>query len=519
MAKTKPASLVVTTWNADSIRHKKTELENFIKDRNIDIILLQETYLKPQDNFKIPNYQIYRKDRLNKPGGGVAIAIKNRIDHFLAENHSTANTESITVKVKINDRRTLKVTSIYIPPANNLGEDELRRIFEGGDQVLVGGDLNAKHPSWNSRRTNTKGKIIDKFIKDHHLKAVGPVVPTHISKNGANDILDIFIAKNLNKPNEISTESVLSSDHNPVTLKIGNNHTPNEPQYREFTNWEEFKQLLDETYYETSKPTNDTEIDVEIAKIEESIKKALTASTHKAQTRTRNDGFPLYIKDTIRKRNKLKRIALMTSDPTDKKEVNKLTNQIKKMVASHENRKWDGFLDSLNDPDEEQNFYKLARKMKSETRSAEKILHGLNGLVYEDEAKLEAFADSMEAQFTENPPRHKDNAFNEKILRQTNDFLAENYDVQTQPTNIDEIKTIIHGLDPKKTPGHDKTTNHILKLLPEKTLSKITDIMNACLKTSYFPKRWRHAIIAMIPKPNKDSLFPHKKKSTKSQTH
>lgn len=71
-----PASIQIASWNAQSIRCKRVELEEFLTDHGIDVMFIQETFLKPSDKFVISNYNVYRNDRTNGPGGGTAIITK-----------------------------------------------------------------------------------------------------------------------------------------------------------------------------------------------------------------------------------------------------------------------------------------------------------------------------------------------------------------------------------------------------------------------------------------------------------
>jgi exonuclease III len=68
--------LNISTWNARSIKENKTLLEKFLDNRNVDIMLVTETYLKPNISLSFANHICYRNDRLTSRGGGVAILIK-----------------------------------------------------------------------------------------------------------------------------------------------------------------------------------------------------------------------------------------------------------------------------------------------------------------------------------------------------------------------------------------------------------------------------------------------------------
>lgn len=50
---------------------------------------------------------------------------------------------------------------------------------------ILGGDLNAKHPQWNSKTTNTKGMKLQKHSDRDHYQVIGPDKPTHFGAIGA----------------------------------------------------------------------------------------------------------------------------------------------------------------------------------------------------------------------------------------------------------------------------------------------------------------------------------------------
>ena len=60
-------SLILTLWNATSVKNKTIELHKFLIDHNTDIAIITETWSSSTDvfklpNFKLPNYNICRKD-------------------------------------------------------------------------------------------------------------------------------------------------------------------------------------------------------------------------------------------------------------------------------------------------------------------------------------------------------------------------------------------------------------------------------------------------------------------------
>ena len=73
-------------------------------ERDIDILLLNETHLKDKDKFRLRNCYIYRNDRKVGPLGGTAICVKKQIGHRVAT---------------IPNLQFIDISGILLPTANN----------------------------------------------------------------------------------------------------------------------------------------------------------------------------------------------------------------------------------------------------------------------------------------------------------------------------------------------------------------------------------------------------------------
>ena len=82
--------MTIVFWNCQGLRPKPKELQNYLLENQIDILALNETFLKPTIKFHFSGYGIYKNDRLVGTKGGVAILVKKGIivnqewkkDHF-----------------------------------------------------------------------------------------------------------------------------------------------------------------------------------------------------------------------------------------------------------------------------------------------------------------------------------------------------------------------------------------------------------------------------------------------------
>lgn len=64
-------------WNANGAWKHRNELEVILHENEITVLLLSETHLKPGDWFYIRGYNIWRRNRLEIPGGGVAVCVSS----------------------------------------------------------------------------------------------------------------------------------------------------------------------------------------------------------------------------------------------------------------------------------------------------------------------------------------------------------------------------------------------------------------------------------------------------------
>jgi exonuclease III len=69
-------NLKILTWNADGYCTKIRELQEMTVRSCFEIILVLETHFNQCDKYTLPNYSLYRKDRLNSGLGGVVLFIK-----------------------------------------------------------------------------------------------------------------------------------------------------------------------------------------------------------------------------------------------------------------------------------------------------------------------------------------------------------------------------------------------------------------------------------------------------------
>ena len=157
--------LKMMMWNAQSVRPKFREFFALISRLNVLISLVSETHLTSNDRFSHPDFRTYRLDRSDgRRGGGVAIVVRRGLSHRLLPCPRTKVIESIAVELFVSGRR-LIIASVYFPGSGDprvlsLYRKDLEILSDLGTNLLIGGDLNSRHPFWGCVGTNAAGTVL-----------------------------------------------------------------------------------------------------------------------------------------------------------------------------------------------------------------------------------------------------------------------------------------------------------------------------------------------------------------------
>lgn len=87
-------------WNARSIFNDMLDVRETIEWFGIDVLLVNETWLKPHMVVKVANCDIIGKDRLfNLGGGGVEIIIRRHLAYRLVDLSDSREMEALAVDI------------------------------------------------------------------------------------------------------------------------------------------------------------------------------------------------------------------------------------------------------------------------------------------------------------------------------------------------------------------------------------------------------------------------------------
>ncbi|VDN39474.1 unnamed protein product [Dibothriocephalus latus] len=100
----------------------------------------------------MPGYQLFRKDREGREGGGIATYVKNGLTILDKTDKLARTSEAIWLSIKVPGASNLDVLTLYRPPRRRPVVDaslleELEKITAWSD-ILIVRDFNAPHIDW-----------------------------------------------------------------------------------------------------------------------------------------------------------------------------------------------------------------------------------------------------------------------------------------------------------------------------------------------------------------------------------
>ena len=217
------SSLKMIHFNIRSLRKNFNHLTEFLNlfNFNYDIIAITETWLKESDinNFDIPGYNVQHLYRQTKPGGGVAIYLKDHISFNLIANLTTCTdiAENLFLSIDIN-HKVYKIGVVYRPPGRDI--NEFNQYF---DAILNNTQIKNSHSyilgDFNINLTNSNHAPTQTFIDSIFSCGFFPLVnrPTRITDLTAS-LIDNIYTNNIDDITNTLTSIIITdiSDHFPI---------------------------------------------------------------------------------------------------------------------------------------------------------------------------------------------------------------------------------------------------------------------------------------------------------------
>lgn len=501
-------SLRIAAWNINGLAANNLEVTLLMSQHKLDILLISEAHCKENSIVRFPDFYCYITNHPDgKSHAGSAIIIKKSIKHHQMPNYETEHIQAttITVQDKAGD---INVSAVYCPPKHKMTEAMYSDFFGTlGFRYIVGGDWNAKHTSWGSRLTNTRGIQLKLSVDKNKLNTISTGEPTHWPTDTKKlpDLIDFYVTKGLTKL-YLKPESCYdsSSDHTPVLLTVSTNLIEMSRPARmcnKFTDWKIFQEHIEESINMKMALKTPEDIDEAAEYITKLIQEACWISTPEVQTRTSSGvtNYPLEIKKAVLEKRRLRRAWHLSRHSEDKINFNRASEDLKSLLQDWNDNSFQEKLESLT-ATESTNYslWKIAKAF-DRPQAAKPPLKCAQGWARKPQQKADLFADHLAKVF------HPNESMDDEFDNEVDTFLNQEFqmDLPPKPVTVREVWRTIKELKDRKAPGFDLITKEIIKQLPRKAVTYITTVYNGILRVQHFPAIWKVSQILMIHKDGK----------------
>ena len=204
-------------YNISSLSVHFEDLIDYISESFPNVWALTGLHSNDDVNYRLASYFKSRYTIHFQQGsnrfGGVCLAVAREVPHRVAIDFTSFN-NLIAVDV-FNTNKKYTVAVMYSPPSEEVPIDLLDRLHRYNRNLILIGDLNARHTNWHDVINNSSGRRLADWIeKQPNLKLFNPSQSTSLRSQA---VIDLIIA-----PSHVSSELAVVdqkmrvSDHYPM---------------------------------------------------------------------------------------------------------------------------------------------------------------------------------------------------------------------------------------------------------------------------------------------------------------
>ncbi|CAH4027490.1 unnamed protein product [Pieris brassicae] len=331
--------------------------------------------------------------------------VRRRIPHRLLPEVAVTECAALGVELQLAGRPT-GFFAVYAPPNNRYNSADIRALLTAAHPCVMAGDWNAKHPAWNSRVENPRGRRLLHDAETLDFSVSGPDMPTHYpdQANHREDTLDIVVHQGLTcqMTQDVIVDEFLS-DHLPVVVTLldaAPKMAPRTPPRRRCIDWRVFERALDEAP-QPRPPDTPASINESATSFTVLLQSALAAATTERPLPTTYTQLPPRLLALIRRKRALRRRWQLTRCPRMRAELRAVAERVKTALNDHATESWERGLDEAST--DWVRLHRLCRRLNGAADPIRPLRHPDGTLRYDAEGRAELFADHLQRQFSPNP--------------------------------------------------------------------------------------------------------------------
>ena len=158
----------IVQWNHKGLRARHKKVWFLMNIFQLSCICLQEVMLENLSIIQERKYDFQAIIPLEQRSkGGTAVAIKKEIAHKRLNIRTTL--QVVTLEVQLVGENKITICSIYLPPTDQVTEEDMTDLLEQfPTPMILLGDFNTYNPLWRNKKTNTRGRILEKILDTYN---------------------------------------------------------------------------------------------------------------------------------------------------------------------------------------------------------------------------------------------------------------------------------------------------------------------------------------------------------------
>ena len=496
----------VILLNARSLRNKIPQFQAILSEKQPDIIAISETWLQPSfQNTEIfsDDYQVFRKDRVDRKGGGVLLALKNVLpanNRTDLQSRMTHHNEILVVETICQSYGKVAIIVCYRPPSDNsldfvhnMRTTLSKCVNAGIEQMCLLGDINLPNVDWNYTIPTCNDIIHNEMcnlLQDFSLTQSN-FSPSTVHGN----ILDVVLSNIQDRIHFVECyEDIIDSDHYVIQFFLDFKHHKKRAVRRTVYNFKSFNySLLRQKFFDLNlnRICNDLaeNVDYLVEVWTARVKGVIDNTVPKIRLKSRNT--PPWIDADVRHMSNMKetarRKAKRTNSATMWAKYRHLRNQLKNKVQS----KYKEYIRC--ETEHIMSSPKRAWSIMHTKLKSKNIPHSMtfNEKISDDSKEK---AEMFNAFFFSTFSRPQTDIALPDIVICYNQCLSEMY------FTVEEVSTLLKSLNVSKASGPDNIPNRILKECADILSPSLTRIFNISFQKGIFPSLWKHAFVTPVHK-------------------
>ena len=509
-----------------NLRHSKNaslHLSQLLFDLNIDVALIQEPYAvaDPLPRLKyLPDDYVELHSLTTDHAYGAAVVAKKSLQAFAFPLNTPNSVAGVKVVTKKNE---LYLFSIYCRPSLQNFDTFLNSFFSYLtpniiDRSVFCFDSNARSPLWNSSILDARGRALEDSLSNHCITVenVNSNFLSHVPSKTS--FIDVSGAGSYVRIMDWHFPDIPSlSDHPFILFSVNSSRsTPLSAQFpslaRKFPrlcgcSTETFLPALSESLtrfpvLDHSPTLSATEVDSYLENLLDLICSCAKKSKTSSHASNAPGKMPWWSKELWTLRDQLRKAYQHKTKFPSSDSLNKyaaVKSNYQRFLRQSKSESFKKFCSTeLND-----DIFKSLKKLANiSTAACPSAIRTQDATITEPYSILSEFGKSFFPSDTPSTPSQL--AVESSVIESLSQDVV-SVTINNNTFTLMELRTAFDGLKITRTPGTDGLPAEWLKFSFDCLSNHLLHLFNACLAISYFPSKWRIAVVIILRKLNKPS--------------